>query len=130
MGIEEDLSNMLRYISLGGKGELPVNAMLKTLVNTVEVNALRKFQGELAKMQEKLNERVSELTKQKPATGPGRDIDPFNILGISPDATKEEVKKAFREKAEKAHPDKGGSNSDMIMVNAAYEAIMRFKGWK
>ena len=57
-------------------------------------------------------------------------MDPFEILGVEPNATKDEVKRAFRKKTWTAHPDHGGSNEDMIKVNAAYEAISRVRGWK
>ena len=60
----------------------------------------------------------------------GEDLNPFDILGVSPEATKEDVDKAYRKKAKTQHPDKGGSHEEMIKVNAAYEAIYMFKGWK
>lgn len=63
--------------------------------------------------------------------------DPYKILGVSPDASDEEVKKAYRELARKYHPDKYRdsdladlANEKMKEVNAAYEEIkqMREKG--
>lgn len=38
----------------------------------------------------------------------------FNVLGIAPTKDLQEIKKAFRAKALEKHPDKGGSNKDMI----------------
>lgn len=130
MSMEDDLFSMLKHLGLGGKGKLPVDGILKTLMISVEINTLRKMQGELAKMQEHLNRRILQLSKMKPATGVGKDMDPFTILGVRPDATKEEVEKAFKEKAWKAHPDHGGTNEEMVLVNAAREAIRRFMGWQ
>jgi len=130
MGIEDDLFEALKYASFGGmKGSPPVGGMLKVLMNTVEINVLRKMQVDLANMQETLGKRISELSKQKPSSGLGKDMDPFNILGVRPDSTEAEVKKAYKGKAARAHPDRGGSNEDMVMVNAAYEAIRRYRGW-
>lgn len=130
MSIEDDLFETLKHLGLGGKGKLPFDGMLKTLAGTVEVNTLRKMQLELSKMHDQLGRRIAELSKQKPKTGVGREMDPFTILGVSPTATKDEVEKAYKKAAAKAHPDKGGTNEDMIMVNAAREAIFRFKDWK
>ena len=31
--------------------------------------------------------------------------DPYSVLGISKDASKEEIKKAYRKKAKENHPD-------------------------
>ena len=63
--------------------------------------------------------------------------DPYKVLGISPNASDEEVKKAYRDMARKYHPDKY-SDTDladlaaekMKEVNAAYDAIgqMRASG--
>lgn len=59
--------------------------------------------------------------------------DPYQILGISPDATDEEVKNAYRSLARKYHPDNYGddnplkdlANEKMQEVNAAYDEIQR-----
>ncbi len=59
--------------------------------------------------------------------------DPYQILGISPDATDEEVKNAYRTLARKYHPDNYGddnplkdlANEKMQEVNAAYDEIQR-----
>jgi len=127
MGIEEDLLNMLKHFSLGGKKTPDVSPMLDSLIKKVQVNTLREFQVKLAGMQEDINKLIAKLSV--PSSGYDKSLDPFSILGVSPDATKDEVEKAYREKAKTAHPDKGGKNKDMIMVNAAYEVIKRVKGW-
>ena len=58
--------------------------------------------------------------------------DPYSVLGIRPDASDEEVKRAYRELARKYHPDNYQDNplSDlaeekMKEVNEAYDAINR-----
>lgn len=63
-------------------------------------------------------------------SSPDVDLNPYKILGVEPTATREQVDKAYREKAKVVHPDKGGTDSDMMKVNAAYETIKRFRGWK
>ena len=53
-----------------------------------------------------------------------RPVDPRSVLGVSPDASAEEVKGAFRRKALEAHPDRGGSAEAFITLKRAYDAIV------
>lgn len=57
--------------------------------------------------------------------------DPYKVLGISPDATDDEVKKAYRELSRKYHPDANVNNPNrekaeemFKLVGQAYEQIM------
>lgn len=48
----------------------------------------------------------------------------YDILGINKDATQEEIKTAYREKAKIHHPDKeGGDTETMNKINKAYEVL-------
>ena len=53
--------------------------------------------------------------------------DPYKVLGISPDASDEEIKRAYRKLAQKYHPDLNPGDQEaakkMQQVNAAYEQI-------
>ena len=53
--------------------------------------------------------------------------DPYKVLGVSPDASDEEIKKAYRRLAKKYHPDINPGDpvaaQKMQQVNAAYEQI-------
>ena len=53
--------------------------------------------------------------------------DPYKVLGVSPDATDEQIKQAYRRLAKKYHPDLNPGDETaakkMQEVNAAYEQI-------
>ncbi len=58
--------------------------------------------------------------------------DPYKVLGVSRDATEDEVKKAYRDLARKYHPDKYRDSDladlageKMKEINAAYEQIQQ-----
>jgi len=48
---------------------------------------------------------------------------PYAILGVSQNATQEEIKQAFRKLISKAHPDKGGSKEQSARLNGAYKLL-------
>lgn len=52
-----------------------------------------------------------------------KDTEYYDILGVKPDATESEIKKAFRTKALKEHPDKGGCEEKFKQLSAAYEVL-------
>ncbi len=53
--------------------------------------------------------------------------DPYQVLGVSPNASDEEVKQAYRRLAKKYHPDRNPGDAEaakrMQKINAAYEQI-------
>jgi len=60
--------------------------------------------------------------------------DPYKVLGISPSATDDEVRKAYKELVKKYHPDQYQDNpladvaaEKMTEVNAAFDEIMNMR---
>ena len=61
--------------------------------------------------------------------------DPYSVLGVSPSATDEEIKSAYRALVKKYHPDRYADNPDlaevakekMQEVNAAYDEIEKLR---
>lgn len=49
--------------------------------------------------------------------------DYYKVLGVAQNASKEEIKKAYRSLAHKFHPDKGGDAEQFKEVNEAYQIL-------
>ncbi len=47
----------------------------------------------------------------------------YEILGIDPSANFIQIKQAYRSKALRNHPDRGGSHAEMVNINEAWEVL-------
>jgi molecular chaperone DnaJ len=47
----------------------------------------------------------------------------YQILGVSEDASQDEIKKAFRTKSKESHPDRGGNEEEFKKINEAYSTL-------
>jgi curved DNA-binding protein len=54
-------------------------------------------------------------------------IQHYRTLGISPGASEEEIKKAYRKLASVHHPDKGGDTKKFQEIQVAYDTILKEK---
>ena len=57
-----------------------------------------------------------------------RAMDPYAVLGLNHGASTEDVKTRYRQLAKLFHPDVGGNDVAMKLVNNAYQQITREKG--
>ncbi|TFK22870.1 co-chaperone [Coprinopsis marcescibilis] len=109
-GCAEDVDGLV------GRGEALIvkqeyEEALRVLDKAFEVSGRsdRVIQGRL--------QRAHKLLKQS------KQKDYYKIVGVSRDADPKTIKKAFRQAAKSAHPDKGGSEAKMAALNEAYEVL-------
>ena len=50
--------------------------------------------------------------------------DHYEALGVPPDASEEEIKKAYRALSKKHHPDKGGDPETFSLISTAHTILM------
>ena len=50
-------------------------------------------------------------------------LDPHAVLGVTPDATAEEIRAAYRQRARETHPDHGGDPDEFRAVQIAWELL-------
>jgi DnaJ domain len=56
---------------------------------------------------------------------PKPPTEPYAVLGLTRDATLDDVKRAFRAAALTHHPDHGGSSEAFVATKRAYDAIVK-----
>ena len=91
------------------------------------------------KVRDYLNKPSSRRTYRQESSVPTESVSPqspYDVLGVSPDVSDDEVKHAYREKVKHLHPDTLRSkglpdeviatiNDQMSRINAAWESVKR-----
>ena len=49
----------------------------------------------------------------------------LTVLGLPPNATRQQIKRRYRTLAKRHHPDRGGDQQQMQRIIAAYELLMK-----
>lgn len=128
MGIEEDMTGAFRFINFSNMGGIPSKAMLM-----MELQILKNFRATIDKQIGDLERLIGVPSSKNQSQWSGNsdtEMDPFIVLGVDHNSSKEEVDRAYKAAAKKCHPDKGGSVQEMAKVNAAYEVIKMMNNWK
>jgi len=51
-------------------------------------------------------------------------MNPYRVVGVNKDADKEQIEKAYRIKARKLHPDRGGDEAKFKILQRCYDLLM------
>jgi len=95
------------------------------------VERMRKFDEDMKRMWEQF-ERAHQRQQQQQQynrqqqrhTSTSRLDTALKFLGLTRNATKDDVKKAYRKLAKKYHPDMGGNKNDFIKLKEHYDYVM------
>ncbi len=70
--------------------------------------------------------RAEAPPREGPPRPPAQVHNPSarSVLGVSKDASEDEIKRAFRARALATHPDRGGDAADFLEVKRAYDSLM------
>ena len=114
--MEDELFKALDFLGKVGGGKKGMKLDLNAITSQVILDTLKL-------LHKQLGEAISMMEK------PG--FDPFEVLGVSPHATRGEVNDAYKRKAKVHHPDMaGGDAQKMAELNLARELIFKLRGWK
>ena len=74
------------------------------------------------------SQRASEARPLRPRREPTPKPSIWQTLGVEPNATLLEIKRAYRLRALDAHPDRGGSDEAFRALQRAYESALKRRG--
>jgi len=114
-GFDGDLNDMFKHLNFSqGAG---MNNMLNLMMRNAQLDMLKQ-----------LRKNIDDTIKRFGAQDQNVP-DPYEVLGVKHDAKREDIERAYKKKAFEVHPDRGGSQQEMVQVNAAYQAIKMMRGW-
>ena len=87
-----------------------------------ETSSAQKGAGDQTRRQNKPPKREE---KREEIKLPQTSQEAFAILSLVPPVSLADVKRAYRAKALKCHPDRGGSHAQMVVINAAFELAQK-----
>lgn len=72
-------------------------------------------------------ERWRQPAPVSPPEDTPEDFAARRLLGVGPDATRDEIRQAYRTKMAQAHPDRGGSHNEAARLTAARDRLLKKK---
>jgi hypothetical protein len=88
---------------------------------SVELTAACRKAGILPKRLRQRLEPLADTLRPRPEDNPPQDY--FQVLGVSKQATREEIRRAYRRRARRLHPDHGGDPRSFIALSTAYQTL-------
>ncbi len=121
--IEDELFNTFKHFTTGSEspnsGRRPPPKMdPNAMINIMLLGTLKQMQSRINQIVGQLEGRTSNM-----------NFDPYEVFGLTSGCTKEDLDRAYRERAKILHPDAGGSNDMMAALNMARDMIYKMKGW-
>lgn len=74
--------------------------------------------------------QIEQWVEPAPAAPPQQtpeDLAARRLLGVGPNASAEEIRRAYRSKMAQAHPDRGGSHNEAARLTAARDRLLKKK---
>ncbi len=87
-----------------------------------ELAAACRKAGILPKRLRQRLEPLADTFRPRPDDDPPQDY--FQVLRVSKEATEEEIRRAYRRRARRLHPDQGGDSHAFIELSTAYQTLI------
>ena len=102
-----------------------VNSQASTLAEESESPALKAYYSDLSNLTDTDEQAVADLLQLfwQRYLAEDKRAEAYQALGLSVDASWQDIKQAYRRLAKHHHPDQGGDQQRFIEVRAAYEVL-------